>query len=86
MAAIFKQNLEMTNQLKQMVLTMATQQYTAAQEQKKANSKPRDSAKFSTVAQEIWVKVRALLDHAGMNQTLVPASAVGLVAEEMYEE
>ena len=53
LAAIFRQNAEQTRELKQMVLTMATQQYTAAQELKKASSKPRDPAKFSTEAQEI---------------------------------
>ena len=56
---------------------MATQQYTTAQELKKASSKPKDSAKFSTEAQEIWLKLRALFDHAGTNQVRVAPSAVG---------
>ena len=86
LAAIFRQNAEQTRELKQMVLTMATQQYTAAQELKKASSKPRDSAKFSTEAQEIWIKLRALFDHAGTNQVRVAPSAVGLTGEELYQE
>ena len=61
LAAIFRQNAEQTRELTQMVLTMATQQYTTAQDLKKARSKPRDSAKFSTEAQEIWIKLRAFL-------------------------
>ena len=86
LAAIFRQNAEQTRELKQMVLTMATQQYTAAQELKKASSKPKDSAKFSTQAQEIWIKLRALFDHAGTNQVRVAPSAVGLTGEELYQE
>ena len=86
LAAIFRQNAEQTRELKQMVLTMATQQYTAAQELKKASSKPRDSAKFSTEAQEIWIKLRALFDHADINQARVASSAVGLTCEELYQE
>ena len=60
LAAISRQNAEQTRELKQMVLTMATQQYTAAQELEKASSKPMDSAKFSTeagLAEEIWIHV-----------------------------
>ena len=86
LAAIFRQNAEQTRELKQMVLTMATQQYTAAQELKKASSKPRDSAKFSTEAQEIWIRLRALFDHAGTDQVRVAPSAVGLTGEELYQE
>ena len=86
MAAIFRQNAEQTREPKQLVLTMATQQYTAAQELKKTSSKPRDSAKFSTEAQEIWIKLRALLDHAGTNQVRIVPSAVGLTGEELYQE
>ena len=67
-------------------LVLATQQYTAAQELKKASSKPRDSAKFSTEAQEIWIRLRALFDHAGTNQVRVAPSAVGLTGEELYQE
>ena len=71
-----------------MVLTMAPQQYTvtATQDQKKANAKPKVSAKFSPVAQEIWLKLRAILDHASMNQLSLPPFAVGLLVEELYEE
>ena len=69
-----------------MVLTMATQQYTAAQELKKASSKPRDSAKLSTEAQEIWIELRALFDHAGTNQVRIAPSVVGLTGEELYQE
>ena len=65
---------------------MATQQYTAAQQLKKASSKPRDSAKFSTEAQEIWIKLRGLLDHAGINQLAIAPSAIGLAGEELYQE
>jgi hypothetical protein len=86
LAAIFRQSAEQTRELKQMVLTMATQQYTAAQELKKASSKPRDSAKFSTEAQEIWIRLRALFDHAGTDQVRVAPSAVGLTGEELYQE
>jgi hypothetical protein len=86
LAAIFRQNAEQTRELKQMVLTMATQQYTAAQELKKSSSKPRDSARFSTEAQEIWIRLRALFDHAGTNQVRVAPSAVGLTGEELYQE
>ena len=69
-----------------MALTMATQQFTAAQELKKEKAEPRDSAKFSAEAQEIWIKLQAVLDHAGVDQVRIAPSAVGLTGEEMYHE
>jgi len=86
LAAIFRQSAEQTKQLTQMVMTITTQQYTAAQELKKDKAKPRDSAKFSAEAQEIWIKLRAVLDHAGIDQVKIAPSAVGLTGEEMYHE
>ena len=67
-------------------MTMSVQQTTEAAEQRAERAKPRDSAKFSAVSEEIWIKIRALLDHAGTGLVAVPASGVGLVGQQLYEE
>ena len=76
---------EQSTHMSQMLLTVSSQQTAAAAEQRAERAKPRDSAKFSAVSEEIWIKIRALLDHAGTGQVAVPASGVSLVGQQLYE-
>ena len=77
---------EQSSHMSQMLLTMSAQQTTSTAEQREERAKPTDAAKFSAVSEEIWIKIRALLDHAGNCQVAVPASGVGLVGQQLYEE